>query len=318
MPLHGPVTRLEPQVAHAVLALAERAGRRVGHTPLGDEPWEELTARGDGHFVAAWATDRDDATGNGGATGDHDATVTAYVQLVRPPAEPGWTAEVFADPDAALSLADVGAPLLRRCLDTVGEMGGGTVQLWAADATPAHAELAARAGLHPYRGLHQMQRPLPVGESYDLPLRPFVPGQDEDAVLEVNRLAFAKHPEQGRLTRAMLDERIAEPWFDAKGFLLSERDGRLAGFCWTKLFAEERPVLGEIYVICVHPDFGGHGLGRGLVLAGLDHLSGVGATVGMLFVEADNEAALDLYHRLGFEIVRTDRSFSTTVRPGQR
>ena len=43
------------------------------------------------------------------------------------------------------SLADLGAPLLRRCLDGVADLGGGPVHLWAAGATAAHAELAARA-----------------------------------------------------------------------------------------------------------------------------------------------------------------------------
>ena len=162
-------------------------------------------------------------------------------------------------------------------------MGGG--------ATAAHAELAARAGLEPYRALHQMERPLPVAERTDLETRGFRPA-DLDEVVEVNRLAFAHHPAQGDMTRAMFEERMAEPWFDPEGLRIVELEGRVAGFCWTKLFTWETPVLGEIHVICVHPDFAGRQLGRGLVLAGLEHLHATGATVGMLFVEADNEAAL--------------------------
>jgi mycothiol synthase len=318
MRLVGPVNHLSRGQADEAVALSDRAGRPLDHTPFADDTWRALVAprpatdpasasapsESGGRFTAAWAER---------PTGEW----SGYVQLIRPPAEPAWTAEVMIDgsgPDAP-SLADLGAPLLRRGLDGVAALGGGPVHLWAASATPSHAELAARLGLAPYRALHEMRRPLPVDEAYELPLRPFVPGRDEEAVVEVNRLAFAHHPAQGEMTRAMLEAREAQPWFDPAGFLLCELEGQLAGFCWTRLFADREPVLGEIHVICVHPDFGGRGLGRGLVLAGLDHLTRQGATVGMLFVEADNEAALDLYHRLKFEVVRTDRAFAITVTP---
>src|SRR5947199_223127 len=91
---------------------------------------------------------------------------------------------------------------------------------------------------HPALGEQQvlnLRRPLPVAEGWSIAVRPFRPGADEDAWLRVNKRAFAGHPEQSAWTREMLEVRERLPWFDAGGFLLHEDDGRLAGFCWTKV-----------------------------------------------------------------------------------
>jgi mycothiol synthase len=67
--------------------------------------------------------------------------------------------------------------------------------------------------------------------------------------------------------------------------------------------------MGEIYVIGVDPDFHGRGWGRALTQAGLDWLAGQGLTVGMLYVDADNTAAVSMYRSMGFSDDHVDRSY---------
>ena len=68
-----------------------------------------------------------------------------------------------------------------------------------------------------------------------------------------------------------LRARMAEPWFDPAGFLITQSDGHIAGFCWTKVHPTDPPI-GEIYVIGADPTHQGHGLGAALTVAGLEWL----------------------------------------------
>jgi mycothiol synthase len=158
--------------------------------------------------------------------------------------------------------------------------------------------------------------PLPEG----VRVRTFVVGQDEDAWLKLNAAAFAHHPEQGSLTAGDLAARIAEPWFDADGFFLAERDAgavaggaadgsaadgaRLVGFHWTKVHQREN--LGEVYVVGVDPAEQGNGLGRALTDIGVRHLAAQGLPGVLLYVDADNTAAVRVYERLGFTVHELD------------
>lgn len=182
------------------------------------------------------------------------------------------------------------------------------LQIWAMGNSPAAQALAARLGLRVARELLVMTRQLaqpvpevPVPPGVDL--RTFVVGQDEDAWLRLNARAFRGHPEQGQLTRADLNERIAQEWFDAAGFFLAVRDQTLVGFHWTKQHGD---ALGEVYVLGVDPDAGGHGLGKALLSRGLAHLRERGNSTVELYVEAHHARAVGLYRSYGFTVASRD------------
>ncbi|MER6348942.1 mycothiol synthase [Streptomyces sp. NPDC001595] len=187
---------------------------------------------------------------------------------------------------------------------------GKRLRVWAHGGHSAARHLAQVLGLTLFRELRQMRMPLagadlaepalPAGVS----VRTFVPGRDDAAWLAVNAAAFAHHPEQGSLTQRDLDDRKAEPWFDPAGFFLAEREGELVGFHWTKVHAEEQ--LGEVYVLGVAPGAQGGGLGKVLTTVGLRHLAAQGLPTAMLYVDADNKAAVSVYERLGFTTYEAD------------
>ena len=145
-------------------------------------------------------------------------------------------------------------------------------------------------------------------ETFDVELpegfvaRPFDGSDDQArAWLDVNAAAFVHHPEQGRMTLADLQARMAESWFDPAGLLLvfEKGTGRLAASHWTKI-AEPTSGVGEVYVVGVDPDFQGRGLGGYATALGLAHLRDAGASSVELYVEGDNEPAKATYTRRGF------------------
>ncbi len=225
----------------------------------------------------------------------------------------------------------------RKLVDAlVTAAGGRPLRLWAHGDLPAATRLATSAGFERVRSLWQMRRSLQA--PLDRPVYPegitvrtFAPGRDEAAWTELNRRAFARHPEQGAWTREDLDQRERESWFDPDGFFLAERDGRLAGFHWTKIHGVqpageqggEQPgppageegsghghdAIGEVYVVGVDPGERGNGLGRALTLTGLRYLRSRGLFQVMLYVDESNTAAIRLYESLGFTHWDTDVMF---------
>lgn len=190
--------------------------------------------------------------------------------------------------------------------------GNGALQLWAHGDLPAARALADAHGFERVRTLYQLELPLvdvipePTLKAAER-IRPFDRERDGERWVALNAAIFATHPEQGALRLADLDARIAQDWFRAEDFLILESSGgEMLGYNWLKVTGEE----GEIYVIGVAANAAGHGYGTALMRAGLRRMRDRGVRVAVLYVDGENERAVDLYRRLGF----TDRAVDVQYR----
>ncbi len=286
-PLRHPadLDRLEP--------LFQRIAATDGHWPLGEQKYLAL------HQGGSEAAHRLVATAEG--------RPIAYLHLA-PNQEPsGWGMELAIDPEFRTD--DVLRGLITFAQDVVRAAGGGRLTLWLYNQEPP--AVLVDAGFVIDRELHQLRRPLPVPERAQFPpefvVRGFRPGVDDDQWLEVNNLAFAGHPENGNWTPDLFVARRSVDWFDPEGLRTVWAGDRMAAFNWTKMHADG---TGEIYVIAVHPDFQGRGLGRAVALDGLAYLHDVRAALeASLYVDSSNERGLALYTSLGFTRDHTDRAF---------
>lgn len=132
----------------------------------------------------------------------------------------------------------------------------------------------------------------------------------DSELIRVNNEAFSWHPEQGNWDVARWERAQEAEWFDPAGVLLlwegAQEGGRLAGFHWTKCLKShsvtENQTFGEVYVVGLAQSSQGKGLGRVVTLMGINHIQNMGRDQVILYVEADNSAAVRVYEKLGFTV----------------
>ncbi|MBB6566426.1 mycothiol synthase [Kribbella sandramycini] len=289
MTLEAVPSPLPTATAAAVTEIARLAAQSDGVNPLDERTLLHLDGEhpGDLHVLAY-----DGEPGTIEPSGLQSArNLIGYGAL-----SPDGSAELVVTPSARRQ--GTGTAVLRTLLDHAGPR----LAVWAHGRLPGADELAARLDLHISRELLFLRRPaapLPTPTWPDgIAVRTFVPGQDDAAWLELNRQAFATHPEQGAWTQSDLTDRLNQPWFDPEGFFLATTPtGALAGFHWTKLENNEA----EVYVVGVSPTHQGTGLGKALTLQGLNHLQTTKSQPQItLYVDGTNTPARRLYTSLGF------------------
>ncbi|AGB25788.1 mycothiol synthase [Mycobacterium sp. JS623] len=283
-----------------LIAAAEQVD---GVAPVGDQVLRELAHDRTRHLLAV---DGDDTVG--------------YLNLTADPA----MAELVVRPDARRR--GIGSAMARIGLSE----GGDDARIWAHGNHEAARATAKALDLVVARKLLQMRRPLtdlpPVTAVDGARITTYSGPADDAELLRVNNAAFAWHPEQGGWTDADIAERRGEPWFDPAGLFMAfdEQSSALLGFHWTKVHNAD---LGEVYIVGVDPAAQGRGLGATLTLVGLHHLAdklsestgpsarprGSSPPTVMLYVEADNSAAVKTYERLGFDVFSVDAAYAVQL-----
>jgi mycothiol synthase len=264
-----------------------------GHAPVGEHQYLDLVAGTPDRSI--------------GRIFEVDEESIAYAHLSPRRDGDGWVLETAIHPGHRHS--HVIRDVVQSAVDLAGSSGGGTIRMWVYH--PAVAEAVRGLGFDRERQLLQMRMSLPPGQVPNAPaglrLASFRVGIDEERWIEVNNLAFTGHPENGAWTSEMLADRIRQDWFDPGGLLMAWQDTDLTGFCWTKLHPGD---LGEIYVLAVDPEHQRKSLGTWLTLEGLWYLQRVrNASAAMLYVDAANGPAVNLYEQIGFGLDHIDRSF---------
>ena len=304
------VERLDETTAEAVRQIVERTAAHERHSAIGEHKFLRL---------------RDGEQDTFGLVVRAEGIVAAYAHATRFPAIGHLPRRLAAElvVDLPYRGRGLGRLLLDELIDEARSERVARFDLWAHRAGAACAWLADSVGMYAGRALWQLslqldsvprrlrRDPIPDGVS----LRAFRPGADEDALVELIRASFPDHPENATWTRDDLDQRTSQAWFDPSAVLLAvASDGRLLGLHWMKLDDETQG--GEVYLLGVAPGAQGHGLGRILLLEGLEEMRRRGIGLAYLYVEADNEAAISLYRQAGFRPEHRDTCYSLDLDVG--
>lgn len=299
--------RLDPATATAVETMAERSAVHDHHSPIGEHTFVRLVGGGPDTFgLIARLEAGDKAVGY--------AQATRFERNGRLPSRIG--AELLVDP--AHRGIGIGRALVDRLIDEAREADVERFDIWAHHADAASVGLASAYGLRDTRRLWQLAMRLAavapghrrVASPVGIRLRNFEAGRDDELLVALIRDAFPEHPENAGFSREDFATRRALDWFDPSAILLAEDEasGQPLGLHWMKRDVTRRE--GEVYILGVTPAAQDRGVGRHLLLEGLEEMRRREIHLAYLYVDADNEAALRLYRAAGFRHEHLDTCYS--------
>jgi mycothiol synthase len=300
--------QLDAATEAAVQRLVERAAVHDRHSPVGEHTWVKVV-EGDPDAFAIVARSAGEVTG--------------YAQVTRHPAHGSQPARLVTEllVDPAHRGRGIGSALLERVTAEGRAWGARRVDAWAHHADAAAIGLAEAHGMRLGRQLWQMSLDLAaapperrrVRAPQGVDLATYRPGDDDVALIGLVRSAFPDHPENGAFDESDLVTRQRMTWYDPGAVLLARDSstGEPLGIHWGKL--DDPGDRAEVHLLGIAPAAQGSGLGRWLLLEGLEWMRRRGARLAYLYVEADNEPAVALYRQAGFRHEHLDTCYELDV-----
>jgi mycothiol synthase len=302
------VDELDPDVEAEMSALLARTEVHEGHSPIGEHKLvRPIAGQGDAFALLARL----------------DRALVGYARASRFTARQRLPSRVASEllVDRVHRGRGIGRALLDRLAREALRLRVERLDAWVHHPGPAAIGLAAAFGMRPTRHLWQMgtaldtvasRHPSPPGLE-GIRVRGYGPA-DGEALAAVVRDAFPEHPENADFAPADIDALSRLDWFDPATILLAEEagSGRLIGVHWVKV--DPGRDSGEVYLLAVTRAMRGRGLGSALLLIGLVEMRRRGLRLAYLYVDSDNEAAIELYQRTGFRHEHVDTCYSLDLR----
>lgn len=197
----------------------------------------------------------------------------------------------------------VGNSLLEMAIEHSHRMGSEAVQIPVGQKMTASQSFVEKRGFALVRRHWQMsltnygRAALPALHGYEV--RHFACG-DEEGLCALQNLAFADHwgfrPNTIEEVRYLMNTSLCHP----EGILLITEGQRMIAFCWTIDDAVDSK-KGYVGMMGVDPAYHSRGLGRTVLVAGIEYLRERGMKEIALMVDSKNPVAKRLYQSLGFK-----------------
>lgn len=204
-----------------------------------------------------------------------------------------------------------------RALEVAGErLKPAQLLTGARDDQADRLALLSEHGFAPARYFFTMRRSLetPI-EPPQLPpgftIRAFRLGPDDEEWIALGNIVFREHWNHHDTTGEDLQHELAAPHFRPDLYRLAiAPHGTFAAYCQCEIMHEQNERLGRaegfVLGLGTHPNFRKLGLGRALLLDGLQQLEAAGMKTALISVDAENASgALKLYESVGFQTFET-------------